>query len=46
MPSDNRCVYIAHICFYVCRSDCVGVCENVCCVTGVVKDSVVLTLEW
>ena len=25
---------------YVCRSDCVGVCGNVCCVTAVVKDSV------
>ena len=26
--------------FYVCCSDCVGVCGNVCCVVAVVKDSV------
>ena len=26
-------------CFYVCCSDCVGVCENVCCVAAVVKNS-------
>ena len=32
MPSDNRCMYMAHVCFYVCCSDCVGVCGNVCCV--------------
>ena len=25
--------------FYVCCSDCVGVCGNVCCVAAVVKDS-------
>ena len=25
--------------FYVCCSDCVGVCVNVCCVSAVVKDS-------
>ena len=35
-----RCMYIAHVCFYVCCSDCVGVCGNVCCVVAVVKDSV------
>ena len=23
---DNRGVYMAHVCFYVCCSDCVGVC--------------------
>ena len=40
MPRDNRCVYMAHVCFYVCCSDCVGVCGNVCCVVAVVKDSV------
>ena len=28
-----------HVCFYVCCSDCVGVCGNVCCVAAVVKDS-------
>ena len=37
---DNRCMYMAHVCFYVCCSDCVGVCGNVCCVAAVVKDSV------
>ena len=40
-PRDNRCMYMAHVCFLmsVC-SDCVGVCGNVCCVAAVVKDSV------
>ena len=33
--------YMAHVCFYVCCSDCVGVCGNVCCVAAVVKNSVV-----
>ena len=39
---------MAHVCFYVHCSDCVGVCVNVCCVAGVVKDSVCLPLdlEW
>ena len=40
MPRDNRCMYMAHVCFYVCCSDCVGVCGNVCCVAAIVKDSV------
>ena len=31
---------MAHVCFYVCCSDCVGVCGNVCCVAAIVKDSV------
>ena len=31
---------MAHVCFYVCCSECVGVCGNVCCVAGVVEDSV------
>ena len=44
MPIDNRCVYMAHVCFYVCCSDCVGVCRNVCCVAVVVKDIGVLSL--
>ena len=35
-----RCMYMAHVCFYVCCSDCVGVCENVCCVAVAVKNSV------
>ena len=39
MPRDNRCMYMAHVCFYVCCSDCVGVCGNVCCVVAVVKNS-------
>ena len=40
MPRDNRCMYMTHVYFYVCRSDCVGVCWKVCCVAAVVKDSV------
>ena len=40
MPRYNRCMYMAHVCFYVCCSDCVGVCGNVCCVATVVKDSI------
>ena len=31
--------------FYVCCSDCVGVCGNVCCVAAVVKD-MFLSLEY
>ena len=37
---DNRCMYMTHVCFYVCCSDCVVVCGNVSCVAAVVKDSV------
>ena len=37
MTRDNRCMYMAPVYFYVCCSDCVGVCENVCCVAAVVK---------
>ena len=34
-------MYVYGAClFYVCCSDCVGVCVNVCCVAVVVKDSV------
>ena len=40
MPRDNRCMYMAHVCFYVCCGDCVGVCGNVCCVAAVVENSV------
>ena len=40
MLIDNRCMYMAHVCFYVGCSDCVGVCGNVCCIEAVVKDSV------
>ena len=35
---------MAPVCFYVCCSDCVRVCGNVCCVTAIVKDSGVLSL--
>ena len=47
MPRDNRCMYMTHILlvFYICCSDCVGVCGNVCCVVAVVKNSVFLALE-
>ena len=40
MSRHNICMYMAHVCFYVCWSDCVVVCRNVCCVAVVVKDSV------
>ena len=40
MPRDNRCMYMAHVCFMY-LSDCVGVCGNVCCVAAVVEDSVI-----
>ena len=43
MPRDNRCIYMALVCFYVCCSDCVGVCGNVCCVAAVVKNSLQTT---
>ena len=39
---DNRCMYMAHVCFYVCCSNCVGVCGIVSSVAAVVKSSVVL----
>ena len=32
-------MYMTHVCFYVCCSDCMGVCRNVCCVAAIVKDS-------
>ena len=35
MPRDNICIYIAHVCFYVC---CSGLWEC-CCVAAVVEDS-------
>ena len=38
-------MYVCGAClFYVCCSDCVGVCGKVCCV--VTKYSVILALEW
>ena len=41
MHRDNRCMYMAHVCFYICCSDCVGV---VCCVATVIKDRVCFSL--
>ena len=41
---ETGCMYMAQACFYVCCSDCVGVCGNVCCVAAVVKNSVFLAL--
>ena len=40
MPRNNRCMYMAHVCYYVCCSDWVVACGNVCGVAGVVKYSV------
>ena len=45
MPRDNRCVYMAHISFYVGCSESVGVCGNVCCVEAVVQDGIFSALE-
>ena len=39
MPRENRCMYITHAYLYVCYSDCVEVCGNVCCVAAVDEDS-------
>ena len=33
-------MYVYSVCFYVCCSDCVGVCGNVCCVAAIVKNIV------
>ena len=35
----------AHVCMYVCCSDGVGVCGDVCCVAAVDTDSAFLALE-
>ena len=40
MSRDNRCEYMAHVCFYVCCSDCDRICGNACCVAAVVENSV------
>ena len=45
LPRDNRCMYMTHVCFYVCCSDCLLICKNVCCVSAVVENSVFLALE-
>ena len=37
MSRDNIGMHMAHVCFYVSCSDCVGVCGNVCCVSAIVK---------
>ena len=34
-----RCIIMAHDCPYICCSDSVEVCGNICCVAAVVKDS-------
>ena len=39
MPRENRYMYMAHVCFSVCCSDCVRVCGNVSGVAAVVEDS-------
>ena len=43
LPLVSRClemyVYVACL-FYVCCSDCLVICENVCCVAAVVETSV------
>ena len=39
----NVCIW--HMLFYVCCSDCVGVCGNVCCVAAVVENSGFLSIE-
>ena len=45
MPRHNISMYMVHVCFYVCCSDCVGVCGNVCCVAAVIKNYVFLAFE-
>ena len=51
LPLVARCLETIDVCiwqmfvFYVCCSDCVGVCGKVCCVAVIVKNSVFLALE-
>ena len=51
LPLVARCIETIDVCIwhmfvlYVCCSDCVGVCGNICCVAVVVRDSVFLALE-
>ena len=46
LPLVARCIETIDVCiwriclFYVCCSDCEGVCWNVCCVAAAVKDNV------
>ena len=42
---DNICVYMVYVCFYVCCSDYVGICGNVCCVAGVKIQNIFLTAQ-
>ena len=49
LPLVARCIETIYVCIwrmfvYVCCSDCVGICGNMCCVAAVVKYSV-LALE-
>ena len=50
LPLVARCLETIDVCiwrmfvFFVCCSDCVGVCGNVCCVAAVVKNSVFFSL--
>ena len=44
MPRENICIY-ERMFFYVCCSDYVGVCGNICCVADVLEDSRYLALE-
>ena len=39
LPLVSRCLETIDVCFYVCCSDCVGVCGNVRCAAAVVKNS-------
>ena len=46
LPLVARCLDTIDVCIlYVCCSDCVGVCGNVCCVAAVVENSGFLSLE-
>ena len=39
LPLVARCLETIDVCFFICCSDCVGVCRNVCCVAAVVENS-------
>ena len=50
LPLVARCLETIYVCIwrmfvFVCCSDCVGVCGNVCYVAAVVKDIIFLALE-
>ena len=51
LPLVARCLetidvcIMAQVCFYVCCSDCVGVCGNICCLAFVFENRVFLVLE-